>query len=149
MSLRHDKTLKEAYFLVTLTAMHIIRKWIASYVDTKPKLSDWLWEIRMAFELSALGFYTDALNSYIETLEPSSQSTDVAECLASRRERWRYFKSAECRTWQTPHKRRPSSLTCIIFTRILFCHPPTIKWISSKGVNLSAKTHGLIMYYDK
>lgn len=104
---------------------------------------NWSLEIRMAFGLSALGFYTDALNSRSETLEISSAG--VTECLASRRrrERWRYFKGAECRTRQTPHKRRdlPSAritLMNIIFPRskLLFSTHIKYLWISRGIANL-------------
>jgi len=115
------------------------------WVQNQNWFQNWALEIWMAFRLSELGFYTDALNSRSETVEPSLQSVDITEYLVSRR-RWRYFKDAECRTQQAPHKRRALPLARITLKNIIF---PLSKllffshikrlWISRRIANLLAQ----------
>lgn len=69
-----------------------------------------------------------------DALELSSQPTDVAECLASRRERWRgTLRARSAGTRQAPHKRRPSSLARITFKNIIFFTLPPLNEFHRKS----------------
>lgn len=93
------------------------------WVQNQNWLRDWSWETRMACGLSALGFYTDALNSYTdnETRLSSRRSPPTSQNVSRRDENGDgTLRARSAGTRQAPHKRRPSSLARITFKNIIF-----------------------------